>query len=479
MRRIPRALKVLLYALGGLAGLLLLTAVGVSAFVDFDSYKPRVVSAASNALGMEVVIEGPLGFGLLPAPHVTAGKVRVRNRGSEVLFVDSADVGLELLPLFRKELRYTGITLHGSRLSIERGRNGKYNYMKESDPRKQFGGMDLARVSFPGLVVAYLDKSSGAGFEAGKCEAELRRLRHPGGGTFLGRLSLSGELACEEVRGNQRTISDLKLTLEGKEGVFDFKPITMQVAGGQGTGSVRMDRTAAVPILHLEYALSKFRIEDFFKRRPSGNSLTGLMDFSAALAMRGHGRADWRRSASGRMSLSGANLTLAGVDLETKLSRLEASQNFNLFDLGAFLLGGPLGILVTKGAEISSVAQQAGGSTRIRTVVSKWKVEKGVARAEDVALATREHRLALRGGLDFADDEFDEAYLALVDANGCATLRQRIRGRLGEPVLEKPTILQSVSGPVANLITKAKTALLPDGEGKCEVFYSGSVTPAG
>ena len=124
------------------------------------------------------------------------------------------------------------------------------------------------------------------------------------------------------------------------------------------------------------------------------------------------------------------------------------------------------------------MAQQAGGNTRIRTVVSKWRVEKGIARAEDVALATREHRLALRGGLDFAENEFDDAYLALVDANGCATLRQRIRGRLGEPVLEKPNILQSVSGPVANLITKAKTALLPDGEGKCEVFYSGSVTPA-
>ena len=199
-------MKVFLLALGGLAGLALLAALAVIAFVDVDSYKPRVASAASNALGMEVDIEGLLSAGLFPGPHVSAGKVRIRNRGTELAFIETADIGLELLPLLRKELRYTGITLHRTRLSIERGRDGKYNYQKaSSDPAAEFGGMDLARVSFPELVVVYADKASGGGFEAGKCDAELTGLRHPGGAPFLMRLSLSGQLACDEVRGKQRT----------------------------------------------------------------------------------------------------------------------------------------------------------------------------------------------------------------------------------------------------------------------------------
>ena len=152
------------------------------------------------------------------------------------------------------------------------------------------------------------------------------------------------------------------------------------------------------------------------------------------------------------------------------------SQNFNLFDMTAFLLAGPLGLVVTKGYDFSSLAQQAGGSTQIRTVVSKWQVEKGVAHARDVALATGQNRLALHGGLDFVREEFDEVLVALIDSSGCARMRQRIRGPFGKPVMEKPNILASLAGPVVNLIGKARD-LFPGKDGQCEVFYSGSVAP--
>ncbi len=124
--------------------------------------------------------------------------------------------------------------------------------------------------------------------------------------------------------------------------------------------------------------------------------------------------------------------------------------------------------MVTKGYEFSSLAQSPGGSTQIRTVVSRWKVEKGVAHARDVALTTRDNRIALQGGLDFVDDEFDEVFVALVDANGCAKLRQRVRGPFGKPVVEKPAVLASLTGPVLNLLGKART-FSRQGH-KCEVF---------
>jgi AsmA protein len=110
-------------------------------------------------------------------------------------------------------------------------------------------------------------------------------------------------------------------------------------------------------------------------------------------------------------------------------------------------------------------------------VVSRWKVEKGVAHASDVALATRENRFALQGGLDFVNDEYDEVFVALIDSNGCVRLRQRIRGPFGKPVMEKPAVLSSLAGPVVNLIGKAR-ALLPGKAGECEIFYKGSVAPS-
>ena len=470
----PKALKVVLFALGGLAGVLVLAALAVLAFVDADAYKPRVEAAASRALGMEVTVEGRLHFGFAPGLHVRLENVRVRNQGTQLAFAEEADLAVDLLPLLRQELHYESVTLNRARLSIERGRDGRYNFQKPPGAPAAFHALALQRLSFPELAVVYADKQTGGGFESGNCKGELSDMRHPGGAPFLMRLSVSGHFTCGELRGKEMTVSDLAFSLEATDGVFVFKPVTMIAGGGKGSGSLRMDRSAEVPVLHLDYSLARFRIEDFLKGLPPGKSVSGLMDFSTTLSMRGSTRVELRRSAMGEMSLSGTNLVLAGVDLDEGFSKYEASQSFNLFDVTAILLAGPLGLVVTKGIEFSSLAQQAGGTTPIRTVVSKWKVEKGVARAKDVALATRDSRLALQGGLDFVDDEYDEVFVALVDAKGCARVLQRVRGPFGKPVVEKPSVLASVSGPLRNLLDKA-AGLFPGSGGKCEVFYDGAV----
>jgi len=99
-----------------------------------------------------------------------------------------------------------------------------------------------------------------------------------------------------------------------------------------------------------------------------------------------------------------------------------------------------------------------------------------VAHAKDVALATRENRLALQGGLDFVDDEYDEVIVALIDSNGCAKVRQRIRGSFSRPTVEKPSVLVSLAGPVLSLLNKARD-LISGPERRCAVFYNGSVVP--
>ena len=91
-------------------------------------------------------------------------------------------------------------------------------------------------------------------------------------------------------------------------------------------------------------------------------------------------------------------------------------------------------------------------------------------------MATRENRLALQGGLDFVNDEYDGVIVALIDSNGCAKVRQKIRGPFGKPVVEKLGVLASLAGSALKLLSKAR-ALLPGTRERCEVFYSGSVVP--
>ena len=160
-------------------------------------------------------------------------------------------------------------------------------------------------------------------------------------------------------------------------------------------------------------------------------------------------------------------------NLDEKLSRYESSQNFNLVDVGAFFIAGPLGTAVTKGYNFASIFQGTRGDTEIRALVSQWKVENGVAHAQDVAMATKENRLAMKGALDFVNGDFDNVTVALLDNAGCARVEQKIVGPFSNPHIEKANVLVSVTGPISSLVSKAKKFL----GGKCEVFYEGSVRP--
>jgi len=471
-----RSLKIVLFAVSGVIGLLVLAAVALLVFVDANAYKPRLESAASGALGMEVRVGGRLGIGFFPGLLVTLEDVHIRNRGADVASATEARLGIDLLPLLQKEVRFGKIALKHPRISIERDRDGKFNFEKPEAAGGTLPALDLARVSLSDGTLLYADKRSGEGFEAGDCSLDVHRLRLSSGRSpdLMKDLSLKAELACGEVRKNDFTVSNLKVSADGKNGVFDLKPVTMRVFGAQGSGSIRADFSGAVPLYQARYSLSQFHIEKFFKTLSPQKVVEGPMDFSANLWMHGKTVDEMTQTAEGQISLRGENLTLNGSDLDREFSRFESSQNFNLVDVGAFFFAGPVALVVTKGYNFARIFQGSGGRSEIRTLVSDWKVERGVAQAQDVAMATNENRIALHGGLDFVNGQFNEVTMALIDAKGCPRVRQKIRGTFQKPVVEKPSILKSLTGPALRLLKKGRD-LFPGGE--CEVFYTGSVAP--
>ena len=476
--------KIALFAAGGLLALLILAAVAIVPFVDVNAQKPRLEAAASEALGMEVRIGGRLGIGLFPGFHVSLEDARIRNRGADVASAKETILGIELLPLLHEELRIVKIGMKRPRISIEQDRDGKFNFeTPEEEDRKKTSGeakgtrfsLDVTKISLSDGALFYADKKTGEVLEAGDFTLDVSRLRLTGGKSpgLLKYLSFTAEFACKEFRKGSLAVSNLKLRIEGKDGILDLNPVTMRLFGGQGSGSLRVDVSGSVPHYQLRYLLSGLRIEEFLMALSPKKVAEGSMDFSATLSMRGKTANEMTRTANGEISLRGGNLTLDGVDLDRIFSRYESSQSFNLVDVGAFFIAGPFAPLITKGYNFASLFRGSGGSTTIRALVSDWKVEHGIARAKDVALATKENRIALKGSLDFVNERFDDVTMAMVDGQGCARVRQRIRGSFRKPEVEKVSFLQTVAGPVLTLFKQAKKVF----GRRCEVFYDGSVAP--
>lgn len=468
------SLKTLSIVIGGLLGLLALVAIALFFFLDANAFKPRFETAVSDVFGMEVKVGGRLGVGFFPNLLVTLEDVQIRNRGTEVVTASEARIRIEFLPLLYKRVQIKAISLEQPRISIERDHDGTFNFERSVAVRKILPDLNLAKVSLSGGTIIYADKQSGRGFEAADCSLDVSRLQlternRPG---IMKNLSFTAEATCGAIRTQDYAASGLRFSVAGQRGVFDLKPVTMRVFDGQGSGSIRASFTGALPNYNIRYSLSPFRIEAFLKHLAPQKIAEGPMEFSANLSMQGKTMNALRQTAQGQISLHGKQLILNGRDLDQAFARYESSQNFNLVDVAAFLLAGPAGLAVTKGYNFASNFQESEGRSEIQTLVSDWKVERGVAQAQDVAMATKQNRIALKGGLDFVNERFDDVTVALIDAKGCIRVQQTIHGTFKNPVVEKPGAIKSLSGPVVKLFKQVEN-LFPGGA--CDAFYAGSV----
>jgi uncharacterized protein involved in outer membrane biogenesis len=468
--------KVLFFSAAALVGLAILAAMALFVFVDVDGHKPRLETTASKMLGVEVKIGGHLGIGLFPGLRVSMEDVQIGNRGGEVFSAKLATLGIDILPLLSKQVRVRTLALEHPRFAIERSLDGQINVLEPATPGRTLPALDVAGISFSDGSFLYTNKQTGDVIEAGACSLDLQRLQRPGGEArdVLKKLSFNAEIACAKIRRNEFRATELKVSAGADNGVMNFTPVTMRAFGGQGAGKLRADFSGTDPQYQLRYSLSQFHIHEFLATQSPGIVARGSLDFSLNLSMRGKIAEELTMSANGDATLRGKNLAIEGADLDLVLSRFESSQNFNIVDLGAFLFAGPAGLVVMKGYNFASIFQKTGGRSEIRTLVSEWKVERGVAQAQDVALATNKNRIALQGELDFVNQKFKDVTVAVVDARGCVKLHQAIRGSFRKPAVDKLNVLTSLAGPVLNVLKKG-TDLVP-GE-KCEVFYAGSVAP--
>ena len=463
-------MKRILFIIAG--AVVLLVIVAWVLFVDVSRYKPRLETAASEALGMDVRIGGRLGVGFFPGFHVTMEDGHIMDeQGVDVANAKRTSLSIDVFSLLRKQFRLRRIELTQPRLFVERDPEGSFNVERLKKAAALLARLEGGSLSISDGSLLYADRRTGEEIEATDFDLDVSRMRLRGGRKGL---ALKAEMACGEIRTKNFSVSALKVSIDGKDGGFELEPITMKIFGGEAKGSLRADVSGPVPFYQIDCSLPNFRIEEFLRVLSPEKAAEGTMDFTASLSMQGTTASRLVQTAAGQISLRGERLTLIGTDLDGQLSNFQSSQKFNLVDLGAVFLAGPLGLAVTKGYNFAGLFRGSGGNSTIETLVSDWRVERGVAQAKDVAMATTKNRIALQGGIDFVNQQFADVTVAMVDAEGCPRVRQTIRGSFEKPTVEKPSVITSLAGPVLKLYSQTR-GLFP--AGPCEVFYSGLVAP--
>jgi AsmA protein len=464
-----RSLKIILITT---AAFILLAALAVFLLTRVDT-KSRFETVATEATGLEVVVNGNVSIHLFPTLHVVLQDVILRNQQAQIASVNQANIGVEFWPLFRKQVRITRMELQNANIEIERNRNGIFNFVNPSRVEHSIGPLILGHVLLTKATFHYANQQSNKEIKASDCNLDGNDVQTSEGHSadIMKSLSLEAHVVCAELRNNLFVGTDVNFSVTGKRGKFKFTPVTMQLVGGKGTGDIDADFSGTLPAYRIHYAVAQLQVAELFRSLAPARAGEGLLDFTAELSMRGFDADEMTRTATGEASLHGENIQLAIGNLDEKLAHYESSQNFNLVDVGAFFIAGPLGTVVTKGYNFSSIFKDTHGNTQVRNLVSQWKVENGIAHAQDVALATKENRLAMKGALDFVNREFDDVTIAFLDDQGCALVEQKIIGPFRKPEIEKANVLVSLTGPISNLVGRAKKLVGV----KCAVFYAGSI----
>jgi uncharacterized protein involved in outer membrane biogenesis len=323
-------------------------------------------------------------------------------------------------------------------------------------------------------ALVYFDKKAGEKTELKEFSLAIKDLSVvETSGRMIKNIAFTGSMDCKELRKGSLRIDNVKSPIKSEQGIITLTSLTMDIFGAKAEGDATADKSQVDAMYKINLKVSKLDLEKLEESFGLKKVIGGKGDLHTSLTMKERGSRKLMSGMDGTFSLRGDHLVIYTMDLDKVLSSYETSQEFNLVDLGAFFIAGPLSTFAIKGYRYWDVYNQTqGGRGAITQFISNWKIKDGVADATDCALATRHNRIALKGKLNLVSEQYDDVIVAILDDKGCAKFEQGVSCPFGSPRIGAVSAVQSLVGPIVDLFKKAERFIQG---GKCEVFYNGSV----
>jgi AsmA protein len=442
--------------------------------IDLAALTQQMEVRLSAAFSLEVKVLGETRLRLWPWPRAVIADILVRAGEKEVLRVPRATATIALLPLLRGQMRVANLALEEPVLTVRRDADGSITprwkeKRKEVEPGQAQPPLLVAKITAEGGTIHFTDRVTDSVAELEGITLELGDL-HRGAD---GRLAFAGELRAERLRVNRLEMRQLRGTLSAEKGVYRAAPMRGTLYGSKATFSLETDRSGTRPAWRLELAAEGLSLAELFRSLAGRALYEGQVDMRMKLSATGPGRLV--NHLDGTVEVTGNHLTQHGFDLDGFVQSLRKSHHVDLVDVGAYLVVGPVGALLSRGFDLAVIYREMHEekSQAIDRLAFHWTLENGIARAKDVALRTKENRVAVHGAIDLPQRRYEGITLAVLDSQGCATLTEEISGPLTKPSVQPISLLQTLTGPLAGLLEKVREIIDP---GECKPFYEGTVT---
>ncbi|MCK5765561.1 MAG: AsmA family protein [Bacteroidales bacterium] len=446
---------------------------------SLNNLKATIEEEIDWATGMESSIEGNISGKLLPSFAVVAERVMVRDGDFLNIYADKLEIELPLWSLFSSEFVLRGVRIKNPEVVL------RYKSIDTSIPLQSSGGggnvsensdssrwkLDLVDIRILNGSFSYFNLNNLDTIQCHGIYLTSDSITLSGDADTLqfSDVLAMGKLTIADARVNSLLLDNILLDVEISNSILNVSHKSELHRGQSQHGNFYMDLSSDIPSYHIMQDIDGLRIEKFLGRFEEEPSMKGKMDFSIDLRFSGKSSSDLWLSSSGEMKLNGDSLILYGTDLDKVARQFERTQKFNLIDVSALFLAGPVGIAITKGGEYANLLiSNKGDSTFVHEFVSNWRLSSGELSTEDVAFSTQENRIAVRGAVNLWNETFNDLEFALINDWGCAVFQQNISGHFTDPDVSEVKVVKTILAPVKNIF-KGKKCKNP--------FYEGTVKP--
>lgn len=316
--------------------------------------------------------------------------------------------------------------------------------------------------------------SDGRVFSTDKLDLALTdfTFKHPeNSGDIVGLISTEGNASIRNLKIPGLNAFDVVMEVQGKHNSLELDFSSRTQKARRESGQLFIDLSGKELAYHLFYQAEDAKLDYFMDKYYKKRFMQGNIDYILDLSSTGTDFKKAKENLHGSIQIKGESLDMYGVDVDDILKRYERSQNFNLTDVGAVLIAGPVGLAVTKGSDFVSLATinlDSSHQTHIQELMANWKIEKQQLLTEDVAFSTALNRIAFNGSINLANDSIPGLTIAVVDRNGCSLMDQKLYGKTNKLQTGKINITKTLLGSVINFVNAVV--------GKnCKPVYSGGV----
>ena len=174
-------LKYSLYATGSVVTLFALFLVAVAFFVNPNDYKPLIVKLVQEKKQRTLNIEGDIKLKLFPRIGLDLGKTHLsEHQGTqEFAALDSVQLFVAWLPLFKKELVVHKVSLVGARANLVRNADGTTNFddLLSKEEKSEQIKFDVDSVKISSSALAFDDRMSKRKFAISELELKGGRIK--------------------------------------------------------------------------------------------------------------------------------------------------------------------------------------------------------------------------------------------------------------------------------------------------------------